>query len=276
MNITRHLMPSTKHYRCIKRVCHELFSKTHFAYFGMNRFYPKEGRWTGVYSDHEPVENALKNSIRPPLIGKNGIILPSGIYLNSDLQRRLDTQVVPDVFNKYYLKTDNTQHREYAESGINFVRHSPFYQELFYFSTDLGAQATRAYYEDFLPVMKNFCAYASYQLREVTAFSESCKERFQPVTVEPEIPLEPSTKTSHLLEKFSKTKYKVPTRYGDVFLSKQEKATLHLLSQGLKGREIADVLEISYRTYETYYSSLKTKLSCNERHEVIQFSKIVL
>tara|TARA_A100000171_G_C2131717_1_gene147207 strand:- start:506 stop:1342 length:837 start_codon:yes stop_codon:yes gene_type:complete len=79
-------------------------------------------------------------------------------------------------------------------------------------------------------------------------------------------------KTLKKFEEFSNAKmntYPINTKSGDLFLSKREYQTLQILSEGKTAKQIGQALGISPRTIETYINTIKMKLGCYSKTDLI-------
>lgn len=55
-------------------------------------------------------------------------------------------------------------------------------------------------------------------------------------------------------------------------LTKREKETLFYLCYGLTTKKIAAIMQLSYRTIETYIENIKSKLGCDNKHQIIEYA----
>lgn len=74
------------------------------------------------------------------------------------------------------------------------------------------------------------------------------------------------------LEFDSKGRLRLGKQLENQHLTQREIDILKCLLQGYSAKETGLALEISYRTVESYISSLKLKLRCNKKSELIRFS----
>jgi DNA-binding CsgD family transcriptional regulator len=58
----------------------------------------------------------------------------------------------------------------------------------------------------------------------------------------------------------------------DETLSSRENQCLFFIIRGKTAKEIGNILGISYRTVEEYTQSIKNKLNCKSKHELIAYS----
>lgn len=63
--------------------------------------------------------------------------------------------------------------------------------------------------------------------------------------------------------------YPINTKSGDIFLSKREYQTLQILSEGKTTKQIALTLGVSPRTVETYINTVKMKLGCHSKIDLV-------
>ena len=66
-----------------------------------------------------------------------------------------------------------------------------------------------------------------------------------------------------------------------VHLTKREKECLHLLVYGMTAKQIAKELGIAYRTVESYINTIKVKMGCFSRSQLIakvlkEYAKVTL
>jgi DNA-binding CsgD family transcriptional regulator len=82
-------------------------------------------------------------------------------------------------------------------------------------------------------------------------------------------------KPNIMLEKAKNFELKLKTqqtqRFKDLNISPRELQCLELLSHGKTAKEIAQNIQISHRTVESYLANLKTRINCNYKSELIEF-----
>lgn len=72
---------------------------------------------------------------------------------------------------------------------------------------------------------------------------------------------------SHIV---AKSNYTVNTRYGEVKLSKRETECILFLFKCLTADEIAQSLQLSKRSIESYFVNIKNKLNVNHKSEIVE------
>ncbi|MCD6047487.1 MAG: putative sensory box sensor histidine kinase/response regulator [Gammaproteobacteria bacterium] len=73
-----------------------------------------------------------------------------------------------------------------------------------------------------------------------------------------------------VLKGMSQDKYYLSGKYQGVYLTRREAECLICLPRGLTSKQIAETLNISFRTVEQYLSHLRIKLHCKSRAALIQ------
>jgi PAS domain S-box-containing protein len=72
-----------------------------------------------------------------------------------------------------------------------------------------------------------------------------------------------------LHQKFNQNQYALPKKYKGIYLTHREVQCLVYLSCDFTAKKIARLLSISYRTVESHLATIKTKLYCRTRAELI-------
>lgn len=70
-------------------------------------------------------------------------------------------------------------------------------------------------------------------------------------------------------KKFNQEKYILPEKYKGVYLTHREVQCLAYLTSGYSAKRIAQLFNISYRTVESHLATIRTKLYCRTRSELI-------
>lgn len=69
--------------------------------------------------------------------------------------------------------------------------------------------------------------------------------------------------------KTNKPTYILGTEHGDIHITKREVECMKLLLKGKTINNIASMLKIAPRTVMDYINNIKTKIGCNNRHQLI-------
>lgn len=270
-----------KHIRCsieyadeINLLVASLFKKSLVKYFSYNRYY-RNKKWIGLYTDVEPVQKALATDLGPIFLGENGVIIESGVYFHHDLKDIVKTKVSGETVDSFFMQENNPRGKLVVENGLLIIRQGQAYDESFYFSLlDINASMSRAYYYQVLNMIKSFCLYFLHHAKKLIAEAE---KNVIPYAV-PQGSAHDFLKAFFCHESavsdkdwFNNRSFCFATPFGDAFLSKQELNCLRLLANNYSYVQIAEELQLQYKTVESYIQNVKNKLSANTKIELTRY-----
>lgn len=240
-------------------------------YFSYNRYF-RNGKWIGLYTDPEPVENTLAMDLGPIFLDKDGVAIESGVYFHGDLQEIIKSQVFAEHVENFFAQAGNPKGQTVVQNGLLIIRKGELYDESFYFSMyDATIASSRMYYYQSLQMLKKFCLYFLHKCKDIIEEAEKYKISYHvPPTGKStfeQMFWKDETVSSNPIW-FDTRKFCIGTQYGDVFLSYQELNCLRMIAHGYTQNEIAEQLELQPKTVESYVQNLKNKLTAESRSEL--------
>jgi len=231
------------HAQEVRQICAPLFEATPITHFTYSRLY-NSGETMLLVSDPEYHEHFWRKGYNEEFFQNYS----AGIYLS----RTLCSEAIKDA----------------AEFHINFpmmqIHKKPDYFEAVGLATNIKDNNIFEFYLKNLDLIENFLYYFKYQARFLIEKSKNEllissaiieKNNAREITT-PQIVCKPN-------------KYIINTRSGDKYITIREYDCLKLLAKGLTSKQIAQALDISYRTVESYLGTVKQRLNINYKSELI-------
>lgn len=247
-----------RHHSRIKEICEPLqrfFGINYFTYHSLN----SEGHWRPLVSrpDWADFYTERKLYLMEPML------LHPRCYQSGSL---LWTHFLTDPDQQAILKIG--RERFGMAHGFCIIEKQGDSCEFFGFNAPPSCEKIYSTYMHDLPLLQEFCRYfkkaAAPLLKEVERdplllmdlrgkdFQEACESPF-------EVPCDPKAMF-----------WKYIQAEGPVKLSKREKECLNLYIDDLRMQDVADKLVLSIRTVESYLASVKNKLDCWNKAELIK------
>ena len=101
----------------------------------------------GLYSEPDPVQEALERGIFHPLFDNKGSVLPEGYYFSNDIQELLYSKKDRDSMS-YFLNTIRDIQQRYQgawDNGFFIVKKNKLYDEMFYFFANVSTEKHRSF-----------------------------------------------------------------------------------------------------------------------------------
>jgi DNA-binding CsgD family transcriptional regulator len=234
----------------VAEICRPLFSTFQLNYFVYSRMYHNSSKLALLVSDkrfykhyHEK-EFSLIETLATP-----------GVHLWSDYMPR---QAVADGAN--YFNHHN---------GIFILKqHAEFTEKI-----EIAAPANKTHpielYCNHMDIINNFIFYFKDKATNLIDCANSNKFTPPKTMIAEERPTIHAYKNFLNLIKTQKIKFSFQNK--EVAFTRREYDCLLLLSQGKTMKEIAEILNISPRTIETFLLHAKTKTSCRYKSQLIDF-----
>ncbi len=235
----------------VRQICEPLFSKLGITYMDYARFYRKDHSVLIICSDPAYVDFFLNHKIyKGGPVGK----INEGFHLWNEYIDKNFLGVVKNTFQHSHGLTVLKSFKDYDEI-VNFAALG--YNERIY-----------DFYLNHQEMINKFIRYFQEQATDIIELSKKHRFDFSNQVRESNISGESDYKE---LEKQLFTKYNYVYLSDDNFikLSKREAECLIYLKQGFRSKEIAKILEISYRTVEAYCDTLRQKMNCKSRLELV-------
>lgn len=267
--IEKHLYCSIKFSEDLKKLCKTLFSYTKIKYFSYNRYYRNQ-KWLGFYTDPAPVKVALQNNLGPVFVNKTGIALEPGIYFHNDIKELLGHGAKQETVDKFFAQKNNPEGFEIVNRGLLILKNGFDYDESFYFSLlDNKVESPRHYYHQNINQIKSFCFYFLAKGKKLISEAEKYQVIYDlPQNQSSKMILEKNEELAHEPLPCTVKKFCISTPYGDQYLSLQELKVLGLLSSACTQNEIAQKLNLSPKTVESYLENIKNKLCALSKKEL--------
>lgn len=238
----------------VNQICHPVFEKLQINYFSYGRFYDDNSFQVLVSNSawYEHFWRANYKLSTPKL--DDFLKKDSAIYLWEDSLRE---ELVKDA--KQFFHMDN---------GLTIIRRVPRYFEYFSFAFSKDKKTNISTYLNNLKMLESFGNYfieRAFQL----ILSGQCKKIYLPYKNPTYInipnlsisELDLFNKNSHLNNTF--------TKIMSVSFNTREVDCLHLIKKGFTVKKIAESLCLSPRTVEDYIISIRQKLGCQKKSEII-------
>lgn len=240
----------------VAAICKPLLMQTPINYFGLARIY-NNNDYGGLLSDKEWAYFYLKNDFQ--LLGVEPQLASQGIS--------------PVFWNLANFKPTCPQSRKMVDAcilfqhacGVLFVTDYPEYKEVCLFSTAHTAENTDPYLVENVILLQKFILFFKEKLHKDKHLMAGLTKRHNNEIAKPDI-LKVEKKP---LAQFEIKKYYLDGDLHNIAFSKREAECLKYLHYGKSAKEIAQLLNLSPRTVETYFNSIKTKTNSKNLLEVI-------
>ncbi len=266
-----HLDLAQRYENKIKSICKPVFDNTEIHYFGYNRVY-KRGLSVGLYSDVDLVRKTLKANLGIPYFDQEGSLLKAGAYFAADIPFLLNGKIEQTQIEQYFStvkQIDQTEIVTYDKSFIIIFQQGLF-DEVFFFSCTLEISKVRSYFTNLLSSLYEFCCYFVDQASCIIEEAQNSKLSYPLLKTKNS---ENLSDDSDWKSKITPHRFRFVTKYGEVFLSKQEFKCLEFAANGLPNKEIAAKLDLKVKTIENYIEKIKNKLTCEKRSDIISLFK---
>lgn len=238
----------------VQNICKPLFQNSLINYF----------EYVKVYNNGKGVRLDTKNGFLPYLHRNNNYLDLNTLDKNNRIQF-ISMNCLPSGIDERSLSTINLFSNKFDLDNIfTFRKNSGDVLELASFGTSRGKDWSIAnYYYSHIDYLENFIRYFKTQAKNIIELLEK-----------PHNILTFNRHTNHV-EYFSSTNNQNKSNifinvwtdsYADtVSLTRREWDCMKLLAHGKTAKETAYVLNISYRTVESYIDTLKHKLHCTNK-----------
>ncbi len=257
------LLFNKKYIKEIGKICTPLFDNFNMTHFGYLRYMP-DGSYLAMSSDINWAEIHLKNDYASSrYFAEEVCSIPDNTHHAS-----LWPTFCPSDKTLDALYTHNIWH------GLNVVHPSSGFVDVYYFATNRENHQVTSLYLNHSDLIRRFIAYFKNEIKNIImtakpenyAYSEIYNQVFQGKT------LNNDGTYKNNLEKFIKeTEIKKFKVYDSLNLSAREIQCMTLIASGRTMKEIGKHLSLSPRTIESYLNSLKNKLGCTHKGDIISF-----
>jgi len=180
---------------------------------------------------------------------------------------------IPDPYGAYSQNVREVKEISGSSSFSNYIRRYPGYYEMFCFwsLTEQSSvtnkfinmkESLEQYCSSFVETAKNLILFVE---QDCFMLTDAMQPNFHGLKSEELIN---SKNLQICLEKFQRELIKLGS-YISPKLSRQELNCILFLIQGKTGPDIADLLKLSHRTVEMHLNSIKIKLGCHKKSEII-------
>jgi LuxR family transcriptional regulator, quorum-sensing system regulator SolR len=251
----------------LKAICAPLFKNTHYRYFGYFRYY-KDSHIVG-FSTNSELNKLFFSYELYPSIQELSEVMTHIVVLSYDnfhhlppLEIRNNQQL---ELNMCLAKAHHLYHRIY------FVDNKKEYFEIHGF----GLPKIKCNLKDYLrittDILHKFIIY--FHAKFINVISRCDSNRI--VLSNRPSSSKKTVRSKQIRDKINFNKFDklFETRHfclKGILVKKREMQCLESLTKGKSAKQIAIELNISYRTVESYLESLKSKLGCNYRSELIK------
>lgn len=184
----------------------------------------------------------------------------------SQMEQR-DTFVIFRGDNK--SKLTDTMHNNHMWHELSIYKRYSTHIEMWNFTTCKDNEQIVNFYINNITLFERFIVYFKNQASNVLDYTDNDKllTRSNKIVLDNNN-LHTRTKNHDFIA--NTTLDYINTSAGKTHISSREVECLYLLSKGHTVKEIAQILDISPRTVDTYIERLKQKLQCNFKSELIQ------
>lgn len=163
-------------------------------------------------------------------------------------------------------------------NGMSLYRHTDEYIDSWSFAGELQDENLFILYIKHIDIFEKFINYAEKNSSDLLKVEDS--RLFQFSTGDVTVRTSDSDYSEAYINNFKRNsplfKNVLPQGESNIYLTRRENDLLDCLALGMTSKDIAQELGISYRTVECYLQSLKSKLGCNRKSEVIRKAKNII
>lgn len=242
----------------IKDICAPLVKHFGIKHFCYSRNYPN-GTSVALTMDADVIENMHEVFIAG--LDKKGSYVKDGFYLQHEMTEEYHSL---QSFFAHFTQRFGADHH------LLFYEHYQTYMEQFVFGVDPRNLAAYSFYTENLDLFERFMIYFKDKAKKI--IDEADKHRIIIPKVAPrlELPINHYEKIrKDFLQDIQHSHYFVDNKDGGTFISQRELDVVYCLSRGRTAKEIGSELSLSPRTVESYLNSVKNKLGCFNKSQVI-------
>ncbi len=239
----------------VKQICEHLFANTPINYFCLNRAY-KTGEYAGLISDIKFAEAYLKKD-----------------YHEVGIEHQIISQITGNYpWNMTTFKPTHNKARLIYEiliqfrhgSGIFLIEEHAEYKETCIITTPHPVDSNDPYLIENIALLKNFILHFKEKIQANKNLRKAFHTRYKRDILTKKFINIPDKSEI----KFPIKKYYIGGSFRDIAFSKREAECLKHLFHGKTCKQIAQALQLSPRTVETYLDKIKLKSSCNNLQEL--------
>lgn len=162
-----------------------------------------------------------------------------------------------------------------SDNGITLIKKQLEFTDFYFFSGSTSNTELIHFYHNHLEIMETFIRY--FQDRASKILKQATKHRVQlpsgnfiePATGAINDPFDSNEIHASLYEMHLSKYYLQHPDHTGIKLSGRELDCIFALNKGYSAKSIAKSLNLSNRTVETYIDSVRNKLSCNSKHDIL-------
>jgi DNA-binding CsgD family transcriptional regulator len=263
-----HLAPSQKYASDIARMKSLLERYYGLNFVNFSRFF-NNGSSLGLYSHPDVIENLLKSKSYPLMLDKGGVFLPQGGYFFHEIIDYVSLTLSGEALKQYQATLMGEGYQ--LARGYAVILKTETYSEVFFFSALHLAPVEEKYYiTQIKDELFHFCYFYLDDMEKIIKSIAPDREVFfyqNKRTLPEELKRSENLKHDALSACVAK-RYWFSLPRGEVHLTLREFQTLQLFVEGMTYQSIADFLDLSRRTVETYAKNIKDKLGDLNRNEL--------
>lgn len=244
----------------VNQLCQPLFEQINTSYLGYLRLF-HDGSISILTNNTAIQEDFIIKKTPFPNINSQGSFLKRGFYLTHEMPALLSNRFSQDSLEKLMLSFLSQRQQFQLDHGLVVVKEHKDYDELFFMNAYANAKNVYSYYLNNKENIESFCSDFSVNAERMIARADQHKlilPKFEPISLE----TQPNYRNSSI---------KLINSYGNVTLvTLKQYACLHWLARGRTIKMIAKIFNCSPRTVETHLNTLKIKLKCQTRLELIE------
>lgn len=225
-----------------------------------------QGQISMMLSDHNITTHYQKHNIPTWGTDESGRALPDGIYLNKTLEStRKDCAILMPRLKKIGEKFN----QNYGKNSLHIIAHDNDCQHLYALFFDLDENDFLQWVINNGEYLKDFIANYKNKSKDIILEAKADENRIVlPTTINFLESKNLKSVKEGILQKTSFTilhkDLQVP-----VHLPKQQGRCLLMMAQGKTAKEIAQELQISFRTVEYYFDKTRKQLGCETNKKLI-------